>query len=153
MEGFNEQRPCGTQPRTRSRLRRARLGLISAAAVSGGLMLTSAPAGAFTGSPLWQCRGSALYASVAGMNRVEPEVANGNPNTGNNGNPDREQCVNSEVGANNLATPLGLPANFLSAPTAYATTTITPALGLFETPLPVPESISDPVLPNSEKKG
>jgi quinol-cytochrome oxidoreductase complex cytochrome b subunit len=30
---------------------------------------------------------------------------------------------------------------------------ITPALGLFETPLPVPESISAPVLSNSKKKG
>ena len=91
--------------------------------------MTSAPANAFTSSPLWQCRASALYASVAGQNRVEPEVANGNPNTGNGGNPDREQCVNAEVGANNLATPIGLPANFLSAPTAYAKTTITPAIG------------------------
>jgi hypothetical protein len=103
--------------------------LIGAAAVAGGLLVTSAPASAFTSSPLWQCRGSALYASIAGMNRVEPEVANGSPNTGSGGNPDREQCVNSEVGANNLATPIGLPANFLSAPTAYATTSITPALG------------------------
>jgi hypothetical protein len=110
-------------------MRGARNGLIGAVAIAGGLLMTSAPAGAFTSSPLWQCRGSALYASIAGMNRVEPEVANGSPNTGNGGNPDRAQCVNSEVGANNLATPVGLPANFLSAPTAYANTTITPEIG------------------------
>lgn len=115
--------------RARPRLRHTRNGLIGAAALAGGLLVTTAPASAFTSSPLWQCRGSALYASIAGMNRVEPEVANGSPNTGNGGNPDREQCVNSEVGANNLATPVGLPANFLSAPTAYASTSITPALG------------------------
>jgi quinol-cytochrome oxidoreductase complex cytochrome b subunit len=30
---------------------------------------------------------------------------------------------------------------------------ITPALGLFETPLPAPESISDPVLSHTVKKG
>jgi hypothetical protein len=89
----------------------------------------SAPAGAFSSAPLWQCRGSALYASVAGMNRVEPEVANGNPDTGNGVSPNREQCVNSEVGAENLATPLGLPANFLAAPSAYASTSISPAIG------------------------
>ncbi len=116
-------------PRRARRLRQARNGLIGTAALAGGLLVSTAPASAFTSSPLWQCRGSALYASIAGMNRVEPEVANGSPNTGNGGNPDREQCVNSEVGANNLATPVGLPANFLSAPTAYATTSITPALG------------------------
>jgi len=63
------------------------------------------------------------------MNRVEPEVANGSPNTGSGGSPDRAQCVDSEVGANNLATPIGLPANFLSAPTASATTSITPEIG------------------------
>ena len=124
-----DTRPQGAQIQARPRLRTARNGLIGAAAVAGGLLMTSAPAGAFTSSPLWQCRSSALYASIAGMNRVEPEVANGSPNTGNGANPDRAQCVNSEVGANNLATPVGLPANFLSAPTAYATTTITPEIG------------------------
>jgi hypothetical protein len=122
-------RPFSAQQDTRRRLRGARNGLLGAAVVAGGLLVTSAPASAFSSSPLWQCRASALYASVAGMNRVEPEVANGNPNTGSGGNPDREQCVNSEVGASNLATPVGLPANFLAAPTAYAKTSITPAIG------------------------
>ncbi len=130
MDGSNDGlRPRAQRQQRSSRLRTARHGLIGAAVLTGGLLMTSAPAGAFTSSPLWQCRGSALYASVAGMNRVEPEVANGNPNTGNGGNPDREQCVNSEVGASNLATPVGLPANFLAAPSAYANTSITPAIG------------------------
>lgn len=122
-------RATGSQQSCSPRLRRARNGLVAAAALTGGLLMTASPAGAFSSAPLWQCRGSALYASVAGNNRVEPEVANGSPNTGMGGNPDRAQCVNSEVGANNLATPLGLPANFLSAPTASATTSITPEIG------------------------
>jgi hypothetical protein len=106
----------------------ARTGLIGAATVLGGLMIGSSPAAAFTSQPLWTCRGSALSASVSGQNRVEPIVANGNPDTGNGGNPNYAQCVNSDVGENNLASPIGLPANFLSAPTADASTTITPEI-------------------------
>lgn len=56
-------------------------------------------------------------------------VANGNPDTGNGGNPDRAQCINANEGANNLPTPLGLPTNFLTAQTATAQTSITPELG------------------------
>ncbi len=123
-------RPHGAPQRgSRTRLPGVCAGLIGIAAAASGLLMSAAPAGAFSSAPLWQCRASALYVSVGGMNRVEPEVANGNPNTGNGGNPDREQCVNSEVGAHNLATPVGLPANFLSAPTAYGRTSITPAIG------------------------
>jgi hypothetical protein len=107
----------------------ARTGLIGAATIIGGLMIGSAPASAFTSAPLWTCRGSALSASVSGQNRVEPVVANGNPDTGGGGNPNYAQCVNSDVGENNLASPIGLPANFLSAPTADASTTITPEIG------------------------
>ncbi|HEX3873418.1 MAG TPA: choice-of-anchor P family protein [Solirubrobacteraceae bacterium] len=106
----------------------ARTGLIGAATIIGGLVIGSAPASAFTSEPLWTCRGSALSASVSGQNRVEPVVANGNPDTGNGGNPNYAQCVNSDVGENNLASPIGLPANFLSAPTADASTTITPEI-------------------------
>jgi hypothetical protein len=106
----------------------ARTGLVSAMTIVGGLMIGSAPASAFTSSPLWTCRGSALSASVSGQNRVEPVVANGNPDTGNGASPNYAQCVNSDVGENNLATPVGLPANFLSAPTADASTTITPEI-------------------------
>jgi hypothetical protein len=106
----------------------ARSGMVGAATIIGGLVIGAAPAGAFTSSPLWTCRGSALSASVGGQNRVEPVVANGNPNTANGASPNYAQCVNSDVGENNLATPVGLPANFLSAPTAFANTTITPEI-------------------------
>lgn len=93
------------------------------------LLLAPAPADAFTSSPLWKCRASAVYASVAGNNRVEPLVANGNPSTAGNVSPDRAQCNNEEAGADNLATPLGIPQSVLAAQTASAKTTITPELG------------------------
>jgi len=107
----------------------ARGGLVGAAAIIGGLVIGSASASAFSSEPLWTCRGSALSVSVSGQNRVEPVVANGNPDTANGASPDYAQCVDSDVGENNLATPVGLPANFLSAPTADASTTITPEIG------------------------
>ena len=102
--------------------------LVAVAAVLGGLTITSS-AQALTTVPVWQCRGSATYSSVAGQNRVEPIVANGNINTANGGNPDRAQCVNSETGAGNTATQLGISPDFLGAVTGKALTTITPELG------------------------
>ncbi len=85
---------------------------------------------AFTASPLWKCRASALYASVNGANRVEPIVANGNPSTANNKSPDRAQCASEEAGADNLATPLSIPTTLLSAQSASAQTVLDPELGL-----------------------
>jgi len=87
------------------------------------------PAQATTVAPVWQCRASALWASIAGNNRVEPVLANGNPNTANGASPDRPQCASDEAGLGNLATPLGLPANLISAKTASAITAIAPDLG------------------------
>lgn len=91
--------------------------------------LGAAPAGATTVAPVWQCRASALWASVAGNNRVEPVLANGNPNTANGASPDRPQCASDEAGLGNLATPLGLPSDLISAKTASAITAIAPDLG------------------------
>ena len=84
---------------------------------------------AFTAGPLWKCRASALSVSVSGMNHVEPVLANGSPDTANGASPDRAQCTDQDVGANNLATPLGIPADFLGAQTATAQTGIDPDLG------------------------
>ena len=93
-------------------------------------MLVVAPAAqAFTTKPVWQCRGSATFASVAGNNRVEPIVANGNINTANGASPDRAQCVDSETGAGNTATQLGISPEFLGAVTGKASTEINPDLG------------------------
>ena len=84
---------------------------------------------AFTTKPVWQCRASATFASVAGNNRVEPIVANGNINTANGASPDRAQCVDSETGAGNTATQLGISPEFLGAVTGKASTSINPDLG------------------------
>ena len=103
---------------------------LAVAAVTGLMTLLGvSSADAFTSEPLWGCRASAISTSVAGNNRVEPVLANGNPNTAGGVSPDREQCTNQEAGANNMATPLGLPQNFIAARTATAKTMISPALG------------------------
>ena len=102
---------------------------VSAAVIGAVLALAPSTASAFTSSPLWKCRASAVYTSIAGNNRVEPIVANGNPSTANNKSPDRAQCASEEAGADNLATPLGIPDTVLAAQSASAKTTITPELG------------------------
>ncbi|MDX6720759.1 MAG: hypothetical protein QOJ63_3013 [Solirubrobacteraceae bacterium] len=98
------------------------------AAVTGALLVAPS-AQAFTTPPVWQCRGSAVWASVAGNNRVEPIVANGNINTAKGASPDRAQCVNSETGLGNTPTQLGLSPDFLTAVTGKASTAIVPELG------------------------
>ncbi len=103
--------------------------LLVGALAALAVLLAPASADAFTVSPFWKCRSSAVYASVAGNNRVEPVVANGNPSTSNNASPDRAQCATEEAGADNLATPLGIPGSVLSAQSASAKTTITPETG------------------------
>jgi hypothetical protein len=101
-----------------------------ATALVAALILVPSSAQAFTSSPLWKCRASALYVSIAGNNRVEPIVANGNASTSGNKSPDRAQCASEEAGADNLATPLGIPSTIIAAQSASAKTTITPELGL-----------------------
>ena len=98
-------------------------------ATLAGVLAVAPAAQAFTTPPVWQCRGSAAYASVAGQNRVEPIVANGNINTANGVSPDRAQCVNSETGLGNTATQIGISPDFLAAVTGKASTSITPELG------------------------
>jgi Ca2+-binding RTX toxin-like protein len=97
--------------------------------VVGGLLSAAPAASAFTTTPVWQCRGSAAISSVAGNNRVEPIVANGNINTANGVSPDRAQCIDSETGAGNTPTQLGIDPSFLGAVTGKASTEINPDLG------------------------
>lgn len=66
--------------------------LIAATGVLGALALAPS-AHALTKMPVWQCRGSAVYASIAGQNRLEPIAANGNINTADGSSPDRAQCA------------------------------------------------------------
>jgi hypothetical protein len=91
--------------------------------------LSAPPAQATTVAPVWQCRASALWASLTGNNRVEPILANGSPNTANGASADRPQCASDEAGLGNLATPLGLPPDLITAKTASAITAIAPDLG------------------------
>ena len=98
-------------------------------ATLAGTLIAAPMASALTATPVWQCRGSAAIASVAGNNRVEPIVANGNINTANGVSPDRAQCVDSETGAGNTATQLGISPDFLGAVTGKASTEINPDLG------------------------
>jgi Ca2+-binding RTX toxin-like protein len=102
--------------------------LTAAVAILGSLALVPT-AQALTRTPVWQCRGSAAYASVAGQNRVEPIVANGNINTAGGASPDRAQCVNAETGAGNTATQLGISPEFIGAVTGQGRTAIAPELG------------------------
>ena len=111
-------------PRTR------RAHLTAAVVLAALVVLASAgSAQALTQGPLWGCRASAVYASLAGNNRVEPVVANGNPNTSKGASPDRAQCAIQEAGAGNLLTPLGIPQESIGAQSAYARTAITPEIG------------------------
>lgn len=93
------------------------------------MLAVPSAASAFTSNPVWNCRASALYASLGGQNRVEPIVANGNPSTAGNKSPDRAQCATEEAGADNLATPVGIPDTFVKVQSASAKTTIEPELG------------------------
>jgi len=98
-------------------------------AIGTGVLIAAPAAQALTAAPVWKCRASPTYTSVSDNNRVEPIVANGNINTANGADPDRAQCVKSETGAGNLATPLAIPTQFVGAGTGQAVTTIDPELG------------------------
>ncbi|MCW3041806.1 MAG: calcium-binding protein [Solirubrobacterales bacterium] len=111
---------------TTHRGRRSLFGLLL---LCTALLALPSGASAFTSKPVWNCRASALYLSLAGNNRVEPIVANGNSSTSGNTSPDRAQCASEEAGADNLATPVGIPDTFIAAKTASAKTVIAPELG------------------------
>ncbi len=98
-------------------------------AAAAGLLVAAPVASANTSEPVWQCRGSAFYASVADNNRVEPIVANGNINTAHGANPDAAQCTDSESGAGDTATQIAVPPEFIGAVTGKASTSIDPDLG------------------------
>lgn len=107
-----------------------RAALTGAALAATALTSTAPIAAADITGPQWNCRASALFASVAGNNRVEPVVANGNQNTANGVSPDLALCGNGQAGASNLATPLALPENLISANSVSAITSVDPPLGL-----------------------
>lgn len=105
--------------------RAARLALLAVAVAGAGF--GAAPASAATAPTIFfNCRASALYASVLGNDRVEPIVANGNPNTGNGRSPDFALCADADVGVGSGLTQLGIGPDILSARTAYAATSVDP---------------------------
>jgi Ca2+-binding RTX toxin-like protein len=103
--------------------------LLVVLAAAAGVLLIAPSADAFTTPPVWKCRASPVWASVNGLNRVEPVVANGNINTANGVDPDHAQCAAAETGAGNTATQIGIPQDLIGASTASAVTTIVPELG------------------------
>jgi hypothetical protein len=97
--------------------------LVTLAAGAAG----AAPAQAQTDAPSsFNCRGSALHLSLGGNDRLEPVVANGNPNTGGGASADFSRCGDADVGAGSTATQAGIPATVLSARTLNARTAIDP---------------------------
>jgi hypothetical protein len=83
----------------------------SVAAVLASAVLASAASAA----PSWDCKASAVWASVAGNAPVNPITTSSKP------------CAPDATGLDNLPSPLGLPANLLTARTTSATTSATPA--------------------------
>src|SRR3954454_21718615 len=78
------------------------------------LLASDALASAAQDAATWQCSSSSVAASVARNPAANPVTPNGSP------------CVSNATGLDSLPTPLGLPANALSAQTASATTRATP---------------------------
>src|ERR687887_1784206 len=89
------------------RLRRPGLVLLALLATAA---LTSAAQAAAT----WQCSSSSVSTSLAGNPAANPVTASGSP------------CVSNATGLDSLPTPLGIPANAVSAQTASATTIASP---------------------------
>src|SRR5919201_6491598 len=85
---------------------------------SGGVLVAllapAALASAAQAAATWQCSASSVTTSVAGNPAGNPVTSNGSP------------CVSNATGLDSLPTPLGLPANALSAQTASATTMASP---------------------------
>lgn len=78
------------------------------------VLACAALAGAAQAQPSWQCSASAASSSLAGNPGANPVVAAANP------------CVSNATGLDNLPSPLGIPADAVSARTSSATTVANP---------------------------
>src|SRR6478735_1306453 len=78
------------------------------------VLASAALAGAAQAQPSWRCSASAVSDSLAGNPGANAVVASGNP------------CVSNATGLDNLPTPLGVPANAVSARTSSAATIANP---------------------------
>lgn len=83
-------------------------------AVLTTVLASAALAGAAQAQPSWKCSASAVSDSLAGNPGANPVIAAGNP------------CVSNSTGLDNLPSPLGIPANAISARTSSATTIANP---------------------------
>ncbi len=72
---------------------------ITAAALAASSLLVLVAAAPAAADPSWGCRASVGYVALAGEDRVEPLVANGNVNT-SQVSPDRERCADDEARVN-----------------------------------------------------
>ncbi len=103
----------------------ARITALSLATVTA-VLLVAAPALAQTADgSRFTCRGSAARVNVATLERVEPAVANGNPE---NANPDKLVCANDFEQVTNLSIPPG-PTPAIEADSAQASTSAIPSTG------------------------
>jgi len=78
------------------------------------VLASAALAGAAQAQPSWQCSASAVSSSVAGNPGANPVVAAANP------------CVSNATGLDNLPSPLGIPADAITARTSSAATVANP---------------------------
>jgi hypothetical protein len=78
------------------------------------VLASAALASAAQAQPSWQCSASAASSSLAGNPGANPVVAAANP------------CVSNTTGLDNLPSPLGIPADAVSARTSSATTVANP---------------------------
>ena len=78
------------------------------------VLASAALASAAQAQPSWQCSASAASSSVAGNPGANPVVAAANP------------CVSNATGLDNLPSPLGIPADAITARTSSATTIANP---------------------------
>jgi hypothetical protein len=84
------------------------------ASVLVALLASAALASAASAAATWQCTASSVTSSLAGNPTANPVTSTGSP------------CVSNATGLDSLPTPLGLPANAISAQTASATTIASP---------------------------
>jgi hypothetical protein len=99
------------EARRAEKVKRVTWVVASVAAVLASAVLASAASAA----PSWECRASAVWASVAGNSPIDPITSSSKP------------CASDATGLDNLPSPLGLPPDLLTAHTTSATTTATPA--------------------------
>jgi hypothetical protein len=78
------------------------------------VLASAALASAAQAQPSWQCSASAESSSLAGNPGANPVVASANP------------CVSNATGLDNLPSPLGIPADTVSARTSSASTIANP---------------------------